>query len=117
MPRVAMVAYRFKPDENPAPSAKPIVCSGFTASMLPRLAHVTFYVYARNVPFDSIRSRIDSIDWRGRAMFGLRQLFYPWGFVVQAVALVHFARRRPEGYWLYVILFGGFVGARMSIVV
>jgi len=50
-------------------------------------------------------------------MFGLRQLFYPWGFVVQAVALVHFARRRPEGYWLYVILFGGFVGASAYIVV
>ena len=50
-------------------------------------------------------------------MFGLRQLFYPWGFVVQAVALIHFARRRPEGYWLYVILFGGFVGATAYIVV
>ena len=50
-------------------------------------------------------------------MFGLRQLFYPWGFVVQAVALVHFARRRPEGYWLYVILFGGFVGASAYIAV
>src|SRR5258707_13224377 len=49
-------------------------------------------------------------------MFGLRQLFYPWGFVVQAVALIHFARRGPEGYWLYVILFGGFVGATAYIV-
>jgi hypothetical protein len=50
-------------------------------------------------------------------MFGLRQLFYPWGFVVQAVALVHFARRRPESYWLYIILFGGLVGASAYIVV
>jgi hypothetical protein len=37
---------------------------------------------------------------RDHTMFGLRQLFYPWGFLVQIVALVHFARRRPEGYWL-----------------
>ena len=50
-------------------------------------------------------------------MFGLRQLFYPWGFLVQIVALVHFARRRPESYWLYVILFGGFVGATAYIAV
>jgi len=44
-------------------------------------------------------------------MFGLRNLFYPWGFLVQIVALVHFVRRRPDGYWLYIILFGGFLGA------
>src|ERR1700756_2421377 len=50
-------------------------------------------------------------------MFGLRNLFYPWGFLVQIVALVHFARRRPESYWLYVILFGGFLGASAYIVV
>jgi hypothetical protein len=54
---------------------------------------------------------------RGHRMFGLRQLFYPWGFLVQIVALVHFARRRPEGYWLYVILFGGIVGATAYIAV
>jgi hypothetical protein len=50
-------------------------------------------------------------------MFGLRQLFYPWGFLVQIVALVHFARRRPDNYWLYIILFGGFLGASAYIVV
>jgi hypothetical protein len=50
-------------------------------------------------------------------MFGLRQLFYPWGFLVQAVALLHFARRRPDTYWLYIILFGGFLGASAYIVV
>ena len=49
-------------------------------------------------------------------MFGLRYLFYPWGFILQAVALVHFVRRRPEGYWLYVVLFGGFPGATVYIV-
>jgi hypothetical protein len=50
-------------------------------------------------------------------MFGLRQLFYPWGFLVQAIALLHFARRRPDTYWLYIILFGGFLGASAYIVV
>lgn len=50
-------------------------------------------------------------------MFGLRQLFYPWGFLVQIVALVHFVRRRPDGYWLYIILFGGFIGASAYIAV
>src|SRR5712664_3000325 len=50
-------------------------------------------------------------------MFGLRQLFYPCGFLVQIVALVHFVRRRPDNYWLYIIFFGGFLGASAYIAV
>jgi hypothetical protein len=50
-------------------------------------------------------------------MFGLRNLFYPWGFLVQIVALVHFVRRRPDNYWFYIILFGGFLGASAYIAV
>jgi len=47
---------------------------------------------------------------------GLGALFYPWGFVLQAVALLHFIRRRPEGYWLWIILIGGGLGALVYIV-
>lgn len=50
-------------------------------------------------------------------MFGLSHLFYPWGFIVQIVALIHFVRRRPENYWFYIILFGGFVGSAAYLVV
>jgi hypothetical protein len=49
-------------------------------------------------------------------MFGLWHLFYPWGFLVQIVAVVHFVRRRPDNYWLYIIFFGGFLGASAYIV-
>ena len=49
-------------------------------------------------------------------MFGLSYLFYPWGFVVQIFAIVHFIRRRPETYWLYIIFLGGFLGASAYIV-
>lgn len=49
-------------------------------------------------------------------MFGLSYLFYPWGFIVQIVALVHFFRRRPEGYWLWIIFFGGALGAAVYII-
>lgn len=49
-------------------------------------------------------------------MFGLTHLFYPWGFIVQIFALVHFFRRRPEGYWLWVIFFGGALGAAVYII-
>jgi hypothetical protein len=34
-------------------------------------------------------------------MFGL---FYPYGIVLQALALIHFVRRRPDTYWLWIIL-------------
>jgi hypothetical protein len=46
-------------------------------------------------------------------MFGL---FYPYGIILQALALVHFARRRPEAFWLWIILIGGGVGALVYIV-
>src|SRR5215470_2372523 len=44
-------------------------------------------------------------------MFGLIGLFYPWGLILQALAIVHFIRRRPDTYWLYVIIFLGGIGA------
>jgi len=41
----------------------------------------------------------------------LSHLFYPWGLIVQGIALWHFVKRRPEGYWLWIIIFGGVLGA------
>jgi hypothetical protein len=50
-------------------------------------------------------------------MFGLNQLFYPWGLILQGIALVHFVRRRPDNFWFFVIFFGSFLGAAVYIVV
>src|SRR4029079_976893 len=47
---------------------------------------------------------------------GLTGLFYPWGFILQAVAILHFVRRRPDTYWLWIILIGGALGALVYIV-
>jgi hypothetical protein len=44
-------------------------------------------------------------------------LFYPYGIVLQAIALLHFARRRPDMYWLWIILIGGALGALIYIFV
>lgn len=49
-------------------------------------------------------------------IFRLGYLFYPWGIILQLVALVHFVRRRPDGFWLWVIFLGGFLGALVYIV-
>src|ERR1700730_6852849 len=35
----------------------------------------------------------------------LSYLLYPWGIILQGLAIVHFIRRRPENYWIFVILF------------
>jgi hypothetical protein len=48
---------------------------------------------------------------------GLIYSFYPWGLILYAVAIVHFIRRRPDGYWLWVILFLGPIGPLIYIVV
>jgi hypothetical protein len=41
----------------------------------------------------------------------LSSLFFPWGIILQALAILHFIRRRPNTYWLYVIIFLGPLGA------
>lgn len=41
---------------------------------------------------------------------------FPWNFILQGIAIVHFIRRRPETYWLYIILIGGGLGAIAYIV-
>ena len=47
---------------------------------------------------------------------GFGALFYPWGLVLQAIAILHFVRRRPETYWIWIILIGGGLGALVYIV-
>ncbi len=41
---------------------------------------------------------------------------FPWNFVLQGIAIVHFIRRRPDNYWLWIILVGGGLGAIVYIV-
>jgi hypothetical protein len=42
---------------------------------------------------------------------------HPWGFLLQALAIVHFIRRRPDTYWIFVILFLGPLGAIIYLAV
>jgi hypothetical protein len=39
-----------------------------------------------------------------------------YGFILQVIAIVHFIRRRPEGFWLWIIIFGGGLGSLVYIV-
>lgn len=47
----------------------------------------------------------------------LNYLLYPWGFVLQGIAIVHFIRRRPDTYWIFIILFLGPLGAIIYLLV
>ena len=47
---------------------------------------------------------------------GLSQ-FFQWGLLLQALAIVHFIRRRPDTFWLYVIIFLGGLGAFVYILI
>lgn len=42
---------------------------------------------------------------------------YPWGLILQALAIVHFIRRRPDMYWLWIIIFLGPLGALIYILI
>ena len=44
-------------------------------------------------------------------------LFFQYGIVLQALAIVHFVRRRPDTYWLWIILIGGGLGALAYILI
>ena len=43
--------------------------------------------------------------------------FFGIGVVLQAIAIVHFVRRRPDTYWLWIIIFGSGLGAFIYICV
>lgn len=40
---------------------------------------------------------------------------YSFGFIFVAIAVVHFIRRRPDNYWLWIIIMGGGIGALIYI--
>src|SRR5215472_17313804 len=42
---------------------------------------------------------------------------YSFGFIFVAIAIVHFLRRRPDNYWLFIIIMGGGLGALIYIFV
>ena len=46
---------------------------------------------------------------------GFFSLLFPWGVILQVLAIVHFIRRRPDGIWLFVIVFLGPIGALVYI--
>src|SRR6266545_2453648 len=37
--------------------------------------------------------------------------FFGWGVIVQIAAIIHWSRKRPATYWLFIIIFFGFLGA------
>jgi hypothetical protein len=45
----------------------------------------------------------------------LSHFLYPWGLILQGLAIVHFIRRRPDNYWIFVILFLGPIGAAIYL--
>ncbi|MGA7318145.1 MAG: tetratricopeptide repeat protein [Silvibacterium sp.] len=45
----------------------------------------------------------------------LSHLLYPWGLLLQGLAIVHFIRRRPDMYWIFIILFLGPLGALVYV--
>ncbi len=42
---------------------------------------------------------------------------FRYGFLLQILAIVHFIRRRPETWWLWIILIGGALGAGVYLAV
>ena len=42
---------------------------------------------------------------------------FSWGLILQGLAIVHFIRRRPDSYWIWIIIFLGPIGALVYIAV
>lgn len=43
--------------------------------------------------------------------------FFPLGILLEALAILHFIRRRPDTYWIFVIIFLGPLGAAIYLIV
>jgi hypothetical protein len=41
--------------------------------------------------------------------------FFQWGILLQVLAVLHFIRRRPDTFWLWIIVFFGPIGASIYI--
>src|ERR1700685_4758990 len=41
----------------------------------------------------------------------------PWGLLLQVLDIFHFIRRRPDTYWIFIILFLGPLGAIIYLLV
>jgi hypothetical protein len=46
----------------------------------------------------------------------LSYLFFPWSLILQVVAIIHYIRRRPAPYWIYIIVFLGPLGALIYLI-
>ena len=42
--------------------------------------------------------------------------FFSWGVALQVMCLIHWFRRRPDQFWVFVIFFGGALGAAVYLV-
>jgi hypothetical protein len=47
----------------------------------------------------------------------LSYLLHPWGLLLQALAIVHFIKRRPDTYWIFIIIFLGPLGALIYLAI
>jgi len=44
------------------------------------------------------------------------EFFFTYGVILQLLAILHFLRRRPDTYWIFIIIFGGALGALVYLV-
>jgi len=42
---------------------------------------------------------------------------FGYGFLFQVAAVIHWSRKRPEAFWLWIIIIGGWIGSLVYIVV
>ena len=45
---------------------------------------------------------------------GFLSVLLPWGILLQVLAVLHFIRRRPDTFWLWIIIFFGPAGRASS---
>lgn len=45
------------------------------------------------------------------------RFFFGWGFLLQIAAIIHWTKRRPDTYWLWIIILGGWIGSIAYFVV
>ena len=72
-------------------------------------------------PVGAQNPRLKALAERDILRFRMLPLFFLfiswWKLLLMGVAIVHFIRRRPDTYWIFIIIFLGWIGALIYIVV
>jgi|ERR1051326_871923 hypothetical protein len=71
--------------------------------------HLGASIFARSLAFAFLAQAQSHA--RAPHGFSILSSVFAYGFLLQIAAVIHWSRKRPDSFWLWIIIIGGFIGA------